>query len=209
LITNDPSTFDCRLFVKTNDVNIKGSIRKLATTESFTKYKYRQQTQELLYEVNTKARMSTVSPLSMRKKRRSNRVYQLTLEQEEEEEGGGGEKQDTLIKELSLKERMTALLENMKMYMNTLTLANENDKKFMKLLCDDMYVCIQTHGTPHAKMYSCTRHLSQGSQRVYSSGKPASDIDFYQISDYSETPYSSRSVQSIMTFLDDKDELVD
>jgi hypothetical protein len=92
--------------------------------------------------------------------------------------------------------------------MNELT--NENDKKFMKLLCDDIYVCIQTHGTPHAKMYSCTRHLSQGSQRIYSSGEPepvSETSDFYQISDYSETPYSTKSVQAIMTFLDDKDDL--
>ena len=164
------------------------------SSESFTKYKYRQQTQELLYEANTNARM-TLSPIKQR--RNSYLPFNLNLKEKLEEE-----------KNVCLKERMHTLLENMKTYMNELTNENENDKKFMKLLCDDIYVCIQTHGTPHAKMYSCTRHLSQGSQRVYSSGEPVSDSsDFYQISDYSETPYSTKSVQAIMTFLDDKDDL--
>jgi hypothetical protein len=163
-------------------------------SEYFTKYKYRQQTQELLYEVNANVCIPT-SP--MKQRRKSYLHISLNLKEELAEE-----------KNLSLKERMYALLETMKTYMNGLT--NENDKKFMKLLCDDIYVCIQTHGTPHAKMYSCTRHLSQGSQRVYSSGEPMSETsDFYQISDYSETPYSTKSVQEIMKFLDDKDGLDD
>jgi hypothetical protein len=102
--------------------------------------------------------------------------------------------------------------------MNSLPVENMNDKKFMKLLCDDIYVCIQTRGTPHAKMYACSRHYSQGSQRVYSSGSGqgdfsrrrgpttcslnSNDSDFYQVSDCSETPYSAKSVQKIMDFLD-------
>jgi hypothetical protein len=141
---------------------------------------------------------STVMPLSPARQRRNSYLpFNLNLKEKLEEE-----------KNICLKERMHTLLENMKTYMNELI--NENDKKFMKLLCDDIYVCIQTHGTPHAKMYSCTRHLSQGSQRVYSSGEPMSETsDFYQISDSSETPYSTKSVQEIMKFLDDKDGLDD
>ena len=197
LIASDPSTVDCILSIKMNDTKetVQGTIltKKLEyNSEYFTKYKYRQQTQELLYEVNTNAR---ILPSPIRQRRKS--YLHLNLEEELEEE-----------KNVSLKERMHALLETMKTYMNGLT--NEDDKKFMKLLCDDIYVCIQTHGTPHAKMYSCTRHLSQGSQRVYSSGEPMSDSsDFYQISDYSETPYSTKSVQEIMKFLDNKDGLDD
>ena len=201
LIASDPSTVECILSIKMNDTKetVQGVIGQrhdentFLDSEYFTKYKYRQQTQELLYEVNTNARILP-SPIKQRRKS----YLHLNLKEELEEE-----------KNVSLKERMHALLETMKTYMNGLT--NENDKKFMKLLCDDIYVCIQTHGTPHAKMYSCTRHLSQGSQRVYSSGEPEqmsdNSSDFYQISDYSETPYSTKSVQEIMKFLDDKDGL--
>jgi len=198
LIASDPSAVDCILSIKMMDtketVQGHGHRHGQNNSESFTKYKYRQQTQELLYEANTNARM-TLSPA--RQRRNSYLPFNLNLKEKLEEE-----------KNVCLKERMHTLLENMKTYMNELT--NENDKKFMKLLCDDIYVCIQTHGTPHAKMYSCTRHLSQGSQRVYSSGEPeqmSETSDFYQISDYSETPYSTKSVQAIMTFLDDKDGL--
>jgi hypothetical protein len=197
LIASDPSTVDCILSIKINDT-VKGVVRQSMSSDSeyFTKYKYRQQTQELLYEVNTNARIST-SPIKQRRKSYLHISLNLNLKEELEKE-----------KKVSLKERMYALLETMKTYMNGLT--NENDKKFMKLLCDDIYVCIQTHGTPHAKMYSCTRYLSQGSQRVYSSGEPepmSETSDFYQISDYSETPYSTKSVQEIMKFLDNKDGL--
>jgi hypothetical protein len=202
LIASDPSTIDCILSIKMNDTKetVQGVIghgqNMFLESEYFTKYKYRQQTQELLYEVNANVCIPT-SPMKQRRKSYLHISLNLNSKEELAEE-----------KNLSLKEKMHALLETMKTYMNELT--NENDKKFMKLLCDDIYVCIQTHGTPHAKMYSCTRHLSQGSQRVYSSGEPMSETsDFYQISDYSETPYSTKSVQEIMKFLDDKDGLDD
>jgi len=197
LITSDHSTVECILSIKINDTKetVQGVVKHGQinyTSEYFTKYKYRQQTQELLYEVNVNVR---IMPSPIKQRRQSYLYSNLNLKEELEEE-----------KNVSLKERMHSLMETMKTYMNELT--NENDKKFMKLLCDDIYVCIQTHGTPHAKMYSCTRHLSQGSQRVYSSGEPepmSETSDFYQISDYSETPYSTKSVQEIMKFLDNKD----
>jgi hypothetical protein len=121
LIASDPSTVDCILSIKMNDT-VKGMVKQSMSLDSeyFTKYKYRQQTQELLYEVNTNARIPT-SPIKQRRKSYLHISLNLNLISEEE-------------KNVSLKERMYALLETMKTYMNEST--NEDDKKFMKLLCN-------------------------------------------------------------------------
>jgi hypothetical protein len=192
LISDTPYDVNC-IFSAYNDENekLQGQVGNLITqNSSITKYKYRQCTQELLYKIN-------------------NQHLNFNFENINK---SGENKVDT-----NINEDMKDLFERMKSYMKSLPDENTNDKKFMKLLCDDIYVCIQTQGTPYAKMYACSRHYSQGSQRVYSSGERhiqrkkhgpqtcslnSNDSDFYQVSDCSDTPYSAKSVQKIMDFID-------
>jgi Mg-chelatase subunit ChlD len=64
-----------------------------------------------------------------------------------------------------LKEDLSNLLKEMKTFMLDNNLL---DDKFMKNLCDDVYICYKTMRTPYGAMYANARLSSQGSQRAYS-----------------------------------------
>ena len=44
---------------------------------------------------------------------------------------------------------------------------NLTDDKFMKNLCDDIYICFRTFDTKYGSMFCNSRQTSQGSQRQY------------------------------------------
>jgi len=113
--------------------------------EDLSKYTYRQRTQELLFEVNVHnfKNMRCYDPLKFN-------LY--------------GNDYDTLSSNQNkngtvLKEKMNNLLKEMTPY---------KEDQFIKVLCDDIYVCLQTFETKYSAMYSCARQVSQGAQRSYS-----------------------------------------
>jgi len=55
----------------------------------------------------------------------------------------------------------------MKEYMITENMTNDS---FMTLLCDDLYILYNTYGTKYGAMYSNTRQISQGKQKIYNTG---------------------------------------
>jgi AraC-like DNA-binding protein len=55
-------------------------------------------------------------------------------------------------------------IEEMKKYMSE---NNLNDDKFLKNLCDDIYISYRTFGTKFGTMYNNARQTSQGTQRCY------------------------------------------
>lgn len=73
----------------------------------------------------------------------------------------------------NLKHSLKNYLTELKSYMETNHL---QDDKFMKKLCDDIYVCIKSLGTRYANMYCTSRQVSQGTQRAYTTGD-VNDID--------------------------------
>ena len=63
-----------------------------------------------------------------------------------------------------LKGELFNFMEEMKSYMEDNHLNND---KFLKNLCDDIYICYKTLGTKYAVMFCKARQLSQGNQRLY------------------------------------------
>jgi hypothetical protein len=65
---------------------------------------------------------------------------------------------------IMLKGELFNFMEEMKSYMDDMHLNND---KFLKNLCDDIYICYKTLGTKYAAMFCKARQLSQGNQRLY------------------------------------------
>lgn len=121
-----------------------------------SKYKYRQRTQQLLFEVNT---------------------YNFNNIIKGDDYENFWEKQ--MENKHILREKMKNLLEEMKQLLEKVVQKDDNQlldeySSFIKMLCDDIYVCLQTFDTRYGAMYSCARQLSQGSQRSYSANYTSS-----------------------------------
>ena len=113
-----------------------------------TKYIFRQKTLQMLFE----ARQKNVEPdmCLLGLKYQDVRVIQ----------------QEAKHNNKLIKNKMMALLEEMKTYITCLP-NDSKDVKFMKLLCDDIYISYKTFGTKYGEMYTCARQTSQGTQRCY------------------------------------------
>jgi hypothetical protein len=74
---------------------------------------------------------------------------------------------------VKIKQLLRAFLEELKKYMEENQL---NDDKFLKNLCDDIYISYKTFGTKLGTMFTCARQTSQGTQRCYTSCHIPDDI---------------------------------
>jgi Mg-chelatase subunit ChlD len=152
ILSDKPSEFMCKVQTthcvtkETFDFTIANSADMIENKfVDLTQYKYRQRTQQLLFEVNEynfNKVNSDDTPL------RFNTSYYNSK---------------------NLKEKMKGLLKEMQEFLENLdnTLVSA-DSSFIKLLCDDLYICLKTFDTEHSAMFSCARQLSQGAQRAYS-----------------------------------------
>ena len=83
----------------------------------------------------------------------------------------------------------------------------------MKMLCDDMYICVRTIGTEQGMMFACARQTSQGRQQTYT----CSAVDEPKQSHYLSTtmpyvgmcPPLSRQVGTGAHLLSSNDEIID
>lgn len=195
ILSENPS--NCEVLIKGNNYltnkpfesNIISSMTTDATDMTdLTKFKYRQRTQELMFQVN---------------KHNFDKIYILNNFVNENYETRSKE----LIEEnILLKTKMNLLLEEMKKYCENLEdFAKNDDIKFMKLLCDDVYMCLQTIDTKYGAMYSCSRQVSQGEQRSYSANQAPTPNFNQPINDFHlNTPQLKRSCA--LCFNDDNDE---
>jgi Mg-chelatase subunit ChlD len=153
-LTNKPFESTIMGIVKTDNIDMVNKVG-MSVVSDLTKYKYRQRTQKLMFEVN---------------KHNFDKIYILNNFVDENYEKRSKEQ---IEENILLKTKMNLLLKEMKKYCeNLVDFKKENDDiKFMKLLCDDVYMCLQTIDTKYGAMYSCSRQVSQGEQRSYSANQ--------------------------------------
>jgi len=133
-------------------------------------YKYRQKTQELLFEVNVhnfKENYAYCDPLKFND---YDKNYEKFWEKQKVQGKILKEKMQNLLKEMQLfppLEKVEPKSPNSEDFCTTFSKSGSG-KQFIKMLCDDIYVCLQTFDTKYGAMYSCARQVSQGAQRSYS-----------------------------------------
>jgi hypothetical protein len=118
--------------------------------EDLIKYKYRQKTLQHLFIVK-----------DFLKRKRSNKSMSHSIFNNDDN--------SVIYKEIKkeqiqIQENLANFMKEMKQYM---TENNLIEDKFMKNLCDDIYICYQTFGTKFGDMYVSARQTSQGTQRCY------------------------------------------
>lgn len=107
-----------------------------------TKYAFRQRTQELLYLVKTN---------TFNSKEKNNNIFHYFHDDLDDET-------------TKLKEQVYSFLNELMDYIKTNQLEED---KFLKMLCDDLYISYNTIGTEYAGIYTCARQTSQGRQTTY------------------------------------------
>ena len=158
-------------------LNLRG-YKKVDTIEDgfvvLTQYKYRQRTQQLLFEVN-----------------------EHNFDKVKNDETWGFNRTrstEDSYNSIKLKEKMKSLLKEMQEFLDNTTVIT-SDSSFIKLLCDDLYICLKTFDTKHSAMFSCARQISQGAQRAYSATRtPKAPINrhVFDIENYG-TPIFTRT----------------
>jgi len=152
LVSNTPEV--CDVFIEGNHLNgpVRLAIGKLHDSEAdYTRYHYRQRTLQLLFEANeiqNKRHENKNKEIFVLCSNTKYSVHNQSIKQEEQ----------------SIKKKFGEFFEELKKYMET---NNLNEDKFLKNLCDDIYISHRTIGTQFGGMYTSARQTSQGTQRCY------------------------------------------
>ena len=156
-----------------NNINIYVS-NKETQTQELTNYIYRQRTLQHLYIVSDflkrkNEKINNNNSDSIFKMRMFDYSISEPLIDEEEK---------------TIKDNLRNFIEEMKKYMEE---NNLNDDKFMKNLCDDIYISYRTFGTKFATMYNNARQTSQGTQRCYNVSHTPDEDETQQLHSSSKT----------------------
>ena len=130
--------------------------------------------------------------------------------------------QEINLKESNIRRKLLELISEIKNYITVNHLTND---KFLKNLCDDIYISYSTLGSKYGKMYTCARQTSQGTQRCYNVTETPSmrrdhiiqpvlrrqvaydtSIDnenmgselFHEVSNFADTPYTTPQATQVM-----------
>ena len=142
----------CAVMLVDNASTVYTSIKEVredneSTVVDLTQYMYRQQTLQILYEANS-----------------------LTNYVRERLNEDGPRANKKKINEM--KQKLSDFLDEMKKYMEE---NDQQENRFIKNLCDDIYICYRTFGTRYGAMYCAARQLSQGTQRQYTVSAPQNE----------------------------------
>jgi hypothetical protein len=154
IISNNVDDFKCQVQGKYGNIIILFPSLMIEEID-LSKHMYRQRTLELMAEVNRFCDMKRSICID----EEYNIEFLVSI----------SENSRSRIDEINdmkndLKNKLIDLMAEMKKYMAE---KNINNDKFMKNLCDDIYVCFRTFDTKYGLMYCNARQTSQGSQRQY------------------------------------------
>ena len=156
-----------------------------------TIYMFRQRTQELLYEARE---------FSKKIKINSNIIfsqYPDLLDDETPTNINTAESEKSIIK---------TKLSDFRALMLTYMEDNEIETDpIMKMLCDDIYICIRTIGTSIGNMFTCARQTSQGRQQTYACSTLETDptLRIHSSSQYGGIPRLFRQTNDVYNLSDD------
>jgi len=118
--------------------------------------------------------------------------------------------------ENKLKEEIHSFLNLLMGYIKTNQLEED---KFLKMLCDDLYISHNTLGTEYAGIYTCARQTSQGRQTTYNVSlnefysceipelhNLSRNTAFYTLSDNLDSPYATQDILDTMRNISYRDE---
>lgn len=147
IVSDTPETCQILLTCKNQDETQTFHVSKLIEiVTDYTKYVYRQRVLQLLYEINEV---------------NFNNHYDYNLNCLQHIEYHPQKKENNVN---SLKYKINSLLEELKTYMETNNLTDDN---YYKNLCNDLIISYKTIGTKYGTMYTSARQTSQGTQRYY------------------------------------------
>jgi hypothetical protein len=103
-----------------------------------------------------------------------------------------------ISEENGLKKELENFMYEIKNYM---IVSNITEDKFMKNLCDDIYICYRTIGTKFGHMFAAARQTSQGTQRCYTVSQTPDMLDDVQNTTLRVTrpPRLTRQTNQILT----------
>jgi len=145
-------------------IDICLTIMSEETDEDLTKYNYRQRTLQHLFVVKDFLKRKRAENTNISLFDYVNNNVDKTLQKERTE----------------IQQSLMQFIKEMKQFMTDNNLVED---KFMKNLCDDIYICYQTFDTKFGDMYVSARLTSQGTQRCYTASHTPDNENNYNEDD--------------------------
>lgn len=195
IISTNPDEFSSNIKGKLDDLVVLYPSKKTNNAD-LAKHIFRQRTLQLMFEANDYC--------NKKREEGDNFSWRIPFPEEELVDNLRSQRNN-------LKQKLAAFMEEMKQFM---TDSNLTDDKFMKNLCDDIYICFRTFDTRYGNMYCTARQTSQGSQRQYT---VSNTLDVEREANYNNNlpivprriniPRIQRQTNAIMGFNDNLDDI--
>jgi uncharacterized protein YegL len=151
IISENPDEFAANIQGSMNELVILYPSTRLDDAD-LSKHVFRQRTLQLMFEVNEYCNKKRQLDMDWR-------ISPAFIVRTPEENSINFREQRN-----ELKRKLAAFMEEMKQFMSDNELTED---KFMKNLCDDIYICFRTFDTKYGNMFCTARQTSQGAQRQY------------------------------------------
>ena len=201
-----PNQVECIIH---NPESFQYIIKSSSNLTNLTNYIFRQKTQELLYQVKNYSLNINKNKYN---KKYNNNLFHFIKDKRRLQ--NPSEEPEPV--ENPLKKELYAFFEIMTNYIEE---NNLKEDKFLKMLCDDIFVSYTLFGKRHSALVSCARQTSQGAQTTYNVGiledydddseefnkhihiNKAHGNKFwsYNTSDSFDSPYSTQGIIDTMT----------